>query len=97
MIHINNSITSHARRRLQQRGKRLPELEVVYRHGDRERRAGAHRRAVSLSRAACRELVHTGVAAALVERASRLELVVSEHDGHVITVLNGNQNGGRRK
>lgn len=93
---INHSITCHARRRLQQRGKRLPELEIVYRHGDRERRAGSHRRAVSLSRAACRELIDTGVAVALVERASRLELVVSDYDGQVITVLNGNGTSGRR-
>ncbi len=82
------SLTPHARRRSQQRGKTHDALALVYRYGDLDRCAGRGRRALRLSRTACRDLVRLGAPVGAVERASRVELVVSEDDGVVITVLN---------
>ncbi|KQO61023.1 hypothetical protein ASF24_03535 [Methylobacterium sp. Leaf86] len=81
-------MTTHADRRAQQRGKRRDALDLVYRAGDRERPAGRNRRAVSLTARACRDLISSGTPPALVDRASRIELVVSESDDFVITILN---------
>lgn len=77
----------HARRRAQQRGKRRDALDLVYRAGDRERRAGRSRRAVSLSHRACGSLLKAGVPPHLVDRARRVELVLSDLDDAVVTVL----------
>ena len=79
--------TDHARRRSQQRGKRREALSLIYRYGDVERRAGRGRFAVRLSRAACVGLLASGLPKSQVERAARAEIVVSELDGAVITVL----------
>ncbi|GJD44092.1 hypothetical protein AFCDBAGC_1955 [Methylobacterium cerastii] len=87
-IPVNTRFTAHADRRAQQRGKRRDALDLVYRAGDRERPAGRNRRAVSLTSRACRDLVGEGTPPELVDRASRIELVVSENDGFVITILN---------
>jgi len=83
--------TDHARRRSQQRGKRREALVLIYRHGDLERRAGRGRVAVRLSRAACAGLLAGGLSKTQVERAARAELVVSELDGAVITVLDSEE------
>ncbi|MGU3659538.1 hypothetical protein [Methylobacterium fujisawaense] len=80
-------ISPHARRRAQQRGKRRDALELVYRQGDRQRRAGRSRRAVSLSHRACRSLISDGVPPHLIDRARRIELIVSESDEAIVTVL----------
>lgn len=81
-------ITEHARMRCQQRGKPVEAVTLVYLHGDVERWGGRGRRIVALSREASWRLVREGVAAATVERAARVEVVVSNADGALITVLN---------
>ncbi|WP_156387673.1 hypothetical protein [Methylobacterium sp. Leaf399] len=80
-------LSSHATRRAQQRGKRRDALELVYHAGDHERRAGRSRRAVSLSHRACRSLREAGVPPHLIDRARRVELVLSNLDDAVVTVL----------
>lgn len=88
MTNIDRSrLSDHACRRAQQRGKRRDALDLVYRAGDRERRAGRSRRAVSLSHRACGSLLRAGVPPHLVERARRVELVLSDIDDAVVTVL----------
>lgn len=77
----------HARRRAQQRGKRRDAVDLVYRAGDRERRAGRSRRAVSLSHRACGFLLKAGFPPHLIDRARRVELVLSDLDDTVVTVL----------
>lgn len=86
--------SNHARRRAQQRGKPRDALEVVYRAGDRERRAGRNRRAVSLSHRTCGSLLKAGVPPHLIDRARRIELVLSDLDDGIITVLTNKE--GRR-
>lgn len=86
-INNPNQYSLHARRRAQQRGKRRDALDLVYRAGDRERRAGRSRRAVSLSHRACGSLLQAGVPPHLIDRARRVELVLSDLDDAVVTVL----------
>ncbi len=83
-----NFLTPLARCRSQQRGKTRDALALVYRYGDMDRFAGRRRRALRLSRTTCRDLVRSGAPAGIVERAARIEIIVSEDDGAVITVLN---------
>lgn len=81
-------LTEHARVRCQQRGKRLDVVALVCRFGDLDERNEKGRRFVALSRKCCARLMRQGVAPALVERAMRVAVIVSNDDGVVITVLN---------
>ena len=80
-------LTDHAMRRSQQRGKMRGSLHLVYQFGDLERRAGPARFALRLSHSECEGLLSRGASLRDVERAARVELIVAERDGAIITVL----------
>jgi hypothetical protein len=79
--------TDHARVRCQQRGKRMEVVTFVCRFGDMERRNVPGRRLVTLSRKGSMRLLRQGAAPALIERALRVAVILSNDDGAVITVL----------
>ena len=82
------SLTPHARRCCSSGAKTHDALALVYRYGDLDRCAGRGRRASRLSRTACRDLCGSALRSVLSNARAEVELVVSEDDGVVITVLN---------
>lgn len=80
-------MTRHARQRLQQRGSRPKDVEIIMTYGDVEVRAGEGCRYVQLSDKKAARLQREGtLKVSEIDQARRL-VVLADPDGRVITIL----------
>jgi hypothetical protein len=87
--------SSHARRRVRQRGVRMTDLNLVLEEGDRETRVGSNCVSCAISRARRLQLLAEGHPPGVVDRVAKLAVIESS-DGMIVTVLRPNGNRGRR-
>lgn len=80
-------LTKHAEARCHQRGIKHEVVQFVLQNFDQDHHAGAGASAISISKARAQVLSRESTSPALLERAARTVLVVSE-DGYIITAIN---------
>lgn len=80
---------------MQQRGVPHAVIDLICKHGDREKHVGGGCRSLSISRNKSARLIKAGIPAQSVEKAKDVVLVEGS-DGQIVTIMHVTGRGGRR-
>ena len=85
----NFHLSKHASKRAQQRGISRRTMDLVMQRADQHREVGDGCVTCWISRRRCAQLRREGLAAAQIERAVNVVLVVQLADGVIVTTMHG--------